>query len=154
MRDDDFVARLLEYLDMPGEGDPYPHDANPHPADPRDASFDVLCTLYLEADEANRAQIPALFAREAEQSTRAHSRIAYYWVAARERARDDLSNLILYMRPLSSSMGSGDDATWRLRLELWQRRRSCTSARTTATSWCHGLASLFAPRREAGGDRP
>jgi hypothetical protein len=133
MRDDDFVARLLEYLDMPGEGDPYPHDANPHPADPRDASFDVLCTLYLEADEAKRAQIAALFAREAEQSTRAYSRIAH-WVAARQRARDDLSNLILYMRRLSSSMGSGD-ATWRLRLELWQRRRSCRSARTTATSW-------------------
>jgi hypothetical protein len=117
MCNDDFVARLLEWLDMPGEGDPYTHDANPYPADPRDARFDVLCGLYLEADEAKRAQIAALFAREAEQSTRAHSRIAY-WVAARERARDDLSNLILYMRRLSSSMGSGDDATWRLRLGL------------------------------------
>ena len=89
MRDDDFVARLLEYLDMPGEGDPYPHDANPYPADPRDASFDVLCTLYLEADEAKRAQIAALFASEAEQSTRAHSRIAY-WVATRKRQRRPL----------------------------------------------------------------
>jgi hypothetical protein len=111
-----------------------PHDADPHPADPRDARFDCLCTLYLEADEAQRAQIAALFARDAEQSTRAHSRIAH-WVAARERARDYLSNLILYMRRLSSSMGSGNDATWRLRLELWPRRRSCTSARTAATSW-------------------
>ena len=117
MRDYDFVARLLEWLEMPGEGEPYPHDAGPHPADPRDARFDCLCTLYLEADEAQRAQIAALFARDAEQSTRAHSRIAH-WVAARGRARDYLSNLILYMRRLSSSMGSGNDATWRLRLGL------------------------------------
>jgi hypothetical protein len=128
MRDYDFVARLLERLEMPGEGEPYPHDADPYPADPRDASFDCLGTLYFEADEAQRAQIAALFAREAEQSTQAHSRIASYWVAARERARDYLSNLIFYMRRLSTSMGSGDAAS-RLRLELWPRRRSCTSAR-------------------------
>ena len=117
MRNDDFVARLLEWLDMPGEGDPYPHDANPYPADPRVARFDVLCGLYLEVDEAKRAQIAALFAREAEQGTRAYARIAD-WIAARERARDDLSNLIFYMRRVASSMGSGDDATWRLRLGL------------------------------------
>ena len=39
MRDYDFVARLLERLEMPGEGELYPHDANPYPADPRDVSF-------------------------------------------------------------------------------------------------------------------
>ncbi len=65
MRDYDFVARLIGWLDMPGEGEPYPHDADPYPADPRDASFDCLCTLYLEADEAKRAQIAAHFARDA-----------------------------------------------------------------------------------------
>jgi hypothetical protein len=34
MRDYDFVARLLERLEMPGEGEPYPHDANPYPQIP------------------------------------------------------------------------------------------------------------------------
>ena len=42
MRDYDFVARLIGWLEMPGEGEPYPHDANPHPADPRDASSSQL----------------------------------------------------------------------------------------------------------------
>ena len=87
-----------------------------NPADPRDARFDSLCTLYLEADEGQRTQIRALFAREAEESTRAHARIAH-WVASRERARDDLSNLIFYMRRVASSMESGD-ATSHLRLGL------------------------------------
>ena len=62
MRDDEFVARLIEYLDMPGGEDPYPYDANPYPADLRDARFDALCVLYLETDEAQRAQIAATFA--------------------------------------------------------------------------------------------
>ena len=114
MRDDEFEARLIEWLDMPGEGDPYPYHANPYPADPRDARFDALCALYLEADRAQRAQIPALFARE--ESTRAYARIAD-WIASRERARNDLSNLIFYMRRVASSIGSGDDAS-RLRLGL------------------------------------
>ncbi len=116
MRDDDFVERLIEWLEMPGEGDPYPHDANPYPADPRDARFDALCGLYLEADEGQRAQITALFAREAKEGTRAYARIAD-WIASRERARNDLSNLIFYMRRVASSIGSGDDAS-RLRLGL------------------------------------
>ncbi len=117
MRDDDFVERLIGWLDMPGEGDPYPHYTNPYPADPRDARFDALCGLYLEADEGQRAQIAALFAREAEESTRAYARIAD-WVASRQRARDDLSNLIFYMRRVAASMGSSDDASRRLRLGL------------------------------------
>ncbi len=116
MSDDDFVARLVEWLDMPGEGELYPHDTNPYPADPRDARFDALCTLYLEADKAQRAQIPALFASEAEQSTQAYARIAE-WVASHERARDDLSNLIFYMRRVASSIGSSEDAP-QLRLGL------------------------------------
>jgi hypothetical protein len=62
MRDDDFGERLIGWLDMPGEGDPYPHDADPYPADPRDRRFDALCGLYLEADEGQQPQIPALFA--------------------------------------------------------------------------------------------
>jgi len=90
MRDYDLAARLLEWLEMPGEGEPYPHDADPHPADPRDASFDCPCALYLEADEAQRAQISATFAREAEQSTRAHSRIAH-WVELRASAPETTS---------------------------------------------------------------
>src|ERR687896_13938 len=114
MRDDEFEARLIEWLDMPGEGDPYPYHANPYPADPRDARFDALCALYLEADRAQRAQIPALFARE--EGTRAYARIAD-WIASRERARNDLSNLIFYMRRVASSIGSCDDAS-RLRLGL------------------------------------
>jgi hypothetical protein len=114
MRDDEFETRLIEWLDMPGEGDPYPYYADPYPADPRDARFDALCSLYLEADEAQRAQIPALFARE--QSTRAYARIAD-WIASRQRARNDLSNLILYMRRVASSIRLGDD-TSRLRLGL------------------------------------
>jgi hypothetical protein len=114
MSDDEFEARLIEWLDMPGEGDPYPYYANPYPADPRDARFDALCALYLEGDEVQRAQIPALFARE--ESTRAYARIAD-WITSRERARNDLSNLILYMRRVASSIRS-EDGTSRLRLGL------------------------------------
>jgi hypothetical protein len=114
MRDNEFEARLIEWLDMPGEGDLYPYYADPYPADPRDARFDALCALYLEADEVQRAQIPALFAPE--ESTRAYARITD-WIASRERARNDLSNLISYMRRVASSIRSGDD-TLRLRLGL------------------------------------
>src|SRR5918997_5225815 len=106
MKDHEFEARLIGWLGMPGEGDPYPKDADPYPADLRDARFDALCSLYPEADEAQRAQIPALFARE--ESTRAYARIAD-WIASRERARNDLSSMILYMRRVASSIGSGDD---------------------------------------------
>src|SRR5919205_3779728 len=114
MRENEFEARLFESLDMPGEGDPYPYYAEPYPADSRDARFDALCALYLEANEVQRAQIPALFARE--ESTRAYGRIAD-WIASRERARNDLSNLIFYMRRVASSIGSEGD-TSRLRLGL------------------------------------
>src|ERR687895_664115 len=116
MRDYEFEARLIERLDMPGEGEPYPYDANPYPADPRDARFDALCALYLEADVAQRAQIAATFAPEVEESTRVYARTAD-WVASRERARNDLSNLIFYMRRVALSIDSGEDA-WRLRLGL------------------------------------
>jgi hypothetical protein len=114
MSDDEFEARLIKWLDMPGEGDPYPYYANPYPAEPQDVRFDALCALYLEADEMQRAQIPALFARE--ESTQAHARITN-WIASRERARNDLSNLIFYMRRVASSIRSSDD-TSRLRLGL------------------------------------
>ena len=114
MRDDEFEARLIEWLDIPGEGDPYPYYANPYPAEPQDARFDALCALYLEADEMQRAQIPALFARE--ESTRGYTYIAA-WIASRERGRNDLSNLILYMRRVASSIRS-EDGTSRLRLGL------------------------------------
>ena len=66
---------------MPGEGAPYPKDADPYPADLRDARFDALRSLYPEADGVQRAQIPALFARE--ESTRAYARIAE-WIACGE----------------------------------------------------------------------
>ena len=64
MGDEEFEGRLIEWLDMPGEGDPYPHNADPYSVDPRDARFDALCALYLEEDEAQRVQIPAIFTRE------------------------------------------------------------------------------------------
>ena len=114
MKDHGFGARLIGWLDMPGEGDPCPKDANPYPADLRDARFDAPCCLYLEADGAQRAQLPALFARE--ESTQAYARIAD-WIASRERARNDLSNLIFYMRRVALSIDSGENA-WRLRLGL------------------------------------
>ncbi len=114
MSDDELQARLIEWLDMPGEGDPYPYYASPYPADSRDARFDALCALYLEGDEVQRAQIPTIFAPE--ESTRAYARIAD-WIASRERARNDLSNLIFYMRRVASSIRSSDD-TSRLRLGL------------------------------------
>ena len=85
MRDDEFETRLIEWLDMPGEGDPYPYYADPYPADPRDARFDALCALYLEADEAQRAQIPALFAREQSTRLRAHRRLDRLAPARQER---------------------------------------------------------------------
>src|SRR5919107_664031 len=107
MRDDEFGARLIEALDTRGEGDPYPYHADPYPADPRDARFDALCALYLEADGAQRAQIPALFARE--ESTRAYARIAE-WIASGERARNDPSNLISHVRRAALSIDPGDDA--------------------------------------------
>ena len=126
MSEDGFDARLIEWLDMPGEGDPYSYRVNPYPADPRDARFDALCDLYLEADEAQRAQIPALFARE--ESTRAYTHLSD-WIASRERARNDLSNLISYMRRVASSITSEDD-TSRLRRGLaaaaiLQEREDC-----------------------------
>src|ERR687893_2953903 len=114
MRDNEFEARLIEWLDMPGEGDLYPYYADPYPADPRDARFDALCSLYLEADEVQRAQIPALLARE--ESTRAYARIAE-WIASGERARNDPSNLISHVRRAALSIDPGDDAR-RLRLGL------------------------------------
>ena len=114
MRAGEFEGRLIERLDMPGAGDPYPSHAKPYPADPRDARFDALCGLYLEADEAQRAQISATFAPE--ENTRAYSRIAG-WIASRERTRNDLSNLIIYMRRVASSIRSSDDAS-HLRLGL------------------------------------
>jgi hypothetical protein len=114
MDDEVFEARLIGWLAMPGEGDPYPYHAHPYPADPRDARFDALCALYLEADGAQRPQIPEIFARE--ESTRAYARIAD-WSASRERARNDLSGMILYMRRVASSIESSDH-TWRLRLGL------------------------------------
>ena len=114
MSDDEFEARLIECLNMPGEGDPYPYHAGPYPEDPRDARFDALCALYLEADGAQRAQISSALAPE--ESTRAYARTAD-WTSSRERARNDLSDLIFYTRRVASSMGSGDD-TRRLRLGL------------------------------------
>jgi len=114
MGDDAFEARLISWLDMPGEDDPYPHDADPYPADLRDARFDALCALYLQADEEQRMQIPAIFARE--ESTRAYARTAD-WISSRERARNDLRSMIFYMRRVASSIRSSDDA-WRLRLGL------------------------------------
>jgi hypothetical protein len=117
MDDDEFEARLIGCLEMPGEGEPYPYYyyANPYPTDPRDGRFDALCALYLEADETQRVQISATFAPE--ESTRAyHARISE-WIASRESARNDLSNLIFYMRRVASSISSGDE-TSRLRLGL------------------------------------
>ncbi len=114
MRDDEFEARLIEWIDMPGEGDPYPYYGNPYPADPRDARFNALCALYLKGDEVQRPQIPALFATE--ESPRAYARIAD-WIASQERPRNDLSNLTIYMRRVASSIKSEDD-TSRLRLGL------------------------------------
>ena len=61
MSGDEFEARLIECLEMPGEGDPYPSGASPYPADPRDARFDALCGLYLEADDRCLARPLALY---------------------------------------------------------------------------------------------
>jgi hypothetical protein len=113
MDGDEFEERLISWLGIPGEGEPYPHRAEPYPEDDRDARFDALCALYLDADEKRRAQIPAILARE--ESTRAYARIAD-WVTSRERARTDLSNMIFYMRRVAGSIGPGDDR--RLRLGL------------------------------------
>jgi hypothetical protein len=114
MGDDEFEARLLAWLGMPGEGVAYPYDADPYPDDLRDARFDALCALYLGATEQQRVQIPAICARE--ESTRAYARIDD-WASSRERARNDLSNMIFYMRRVASSIMSSED-TWRLRLGL------------------------------------
>jgi hypothetical protein len=114
MGNDEFEARLLAWVGMPGEGSTYPYDADPYPDDPRDARFDALCAMYLEATERQRAQILAIFARE--ESTRAYARIED-WTSSRERARNDLSNMIFYMRRVASSIKSSED-TWRLWLGL------------------------------------
>ena len=125
MGDNEFEERLILWLGMPGEGDPYPHHANPYPADVRDARFDALCTLYLQAEQEQRVQFPTILARE--ESTRAYARIAD-WRTSRERARTDLSNMIFYMRRVASSLGPGD--AWRLKLGLaaaaiLQEREDC-----------------------------
>jgi hypothetical protein len=114
MVDAGFEARLMAWLEMPGKGDPYPQYADPYPSDLRDVRFDALCALYLQADEAQRMQIPAIFARE--ESTREYARTAD-WISSRKRARNDLSNMIFYMRRVAGSISTGDDA-WRLRLGL------------------------------------
>ncbi len=132
MSDHEFEAQLIEWLEMPGEGEPYPYRPKPYPADPRDARFNALCALYLKADEVQRAQIAALFARE--ESTRAYARIAD-WITSRERVRNDLSNLLFYMRRVASSIRSADD-TSRLRLGLAAedlRRRSSYAASWSGT---------------------
>jgi hypothetical protein len=146
MKDHEFEARLIGWLDMPGEGDPYPKDANPYPADLRDARFDALCSLYLEADEVQRAQIPALFARE--ESTRAYARIAE-WIASGERARNDLSNLIFYMRRVALSIDSGDDAG---RLRLGLAAAAILQEREDSRDIIVSLAFLHYAARRAGID--
>ena len=146
MGDDEFEARLIGWLAMPGGGDPYPQRADPYPADPRDARFDALCALFLQADGAQRAQIPAIFARE--ESTRAYARIAD-WSASRERARNDLSSLILYMRRVASSIGSGDD-TGRLRLGL--AAGAILQEREDDRDIIVSLAFLYRAARRAGID--
>ena len=106
MNDNEFDTQLIEWLDMPGEGaNPSEYYANSYPG-PLDARFDALCALYLKADEQQRAQIPAMFARE--ESPRAYVRLTD-WIASRKRVRNDLSNLILYMRRVASSITSEDD---------------------------------------------
>ena len=114
MDDAEFEARLIAWLDMGGEGDLYPHDADPYPADPRDIRFDRLCTLFLQTNGNQRMQIPAIFARE--ESTRAYPSTAD-WISSRERARNDLCSMIFYMRRVAFSIRSSDDA-WSLRLGL------------------------------------
>jgi hypothetical protein len=147
--DEEFEARLIGWLEMPGEGEPYPHPANPTPQIPAMPASQLRLPVRPVAGGGRgpAAQISATFAREAQESTRTYARINGR-VASRERARDYLSNLIFYMRRLSSSMGSGYAAS-RLRLELWPRRRSCTSARTTATSWSR-WPFCTTPRGERG----
>ena len=111
---DEFEECLIWWLEMPGEGDLYPHHANPYPEDLRDARFDSLCALYLQANEEQRTQIPAIFARQ--ETTRAYVRIAD-WISSRERARNDLFNMTFYMRRVATSIESDDDAQ-RLKLGL------------------------------------
>jgi hypothetical protein len=114
MNDDELHTQLIEWLDMPGEGaDPAEYYASSYPG-LLDTRFDALCALYLMADEEQRIQILALFAPE--ESPRAYVRVSD-WIASRERARNDLSSLILYMRRVASSITSEDDI-WHLRQGL------------------------------------
>ena len=108
-----------------GEGEPYPHHANPYPEDVRDARFDALCALYLQAEQKQRVQIPAILARE--ESTRAYARIAD-WRTSRARSRTDLSNMVFYMRRVASSIGPGDARRLKLGLAaaaILQEREDC-----------------------------
>ena len=114
---------------------PCPYHAGPYPADSRDARFDALCALCLEANELQRAQIPEIFAWE--EGTRAYTRIAD-WSASRERAGNDLSSMMLYMCRVTSSIGSSDDAR-RLRRGLaagaiLQERRTTATASSRSPS--------------------
>ena len=106
MREEEFEEHLIWWLEMPGEGDLYPHYSRPYPEDLRDARFDALCALYLLANEEQRTQIPAILARE--ESTHAYARIAD-WISSREIARNDLSNMTFYMRRVASSIRSDND---------------------------------------------
>jgi hypothetical protein len=51
MDGDEFEERLISWLGMPGEGEPYPHRAKPYPEDDRDVRFDALWR-FLERDRA------------------------------------------------------------------------------------------------------
>ena len=144
--EDEFEERQILWLGMPGEGEPYPHRAAPYPQDDRDARFDAMCVLYLEADEKQRAQIPAILARE--ESTRAYARIDD-WVSSRERARTDLSDMIFYMRRVAGSIGSGDDIR---RLKLGLAAAAILQEREDDRDIIVSLAFLYLAARRAGID--
>ena len=99
---------------MPGEGDLYPHQTDPYPEDPRDARFDALCALYLQADEKQRAQIPRHPRPRGEHAgLRAYRRLENFTRAGQRRpVQHDL------LHAPRGKLHQIRDHAWRLRLGL------------------------------------
>jgi hypothetical protein len=80
MDGNEFEERLILWLGMPGEGEPYPHHTGPYPEDPRDARFDALCARF-RGNDVGGSESPA--ARPRSRSNRLGMRLRETFKARR-----------------------------------------------------------------------
>lgn len=114
MDDEAFNTHLLEWHAMPRDiRGPSAYYVSPYP-NLLDAKLEVFCALYLQADESQRVLLPQIYARD--EPMDAFAKVAD-WIASRQHARNDLDNLIEYMRRVSKTIKFVHDAP-QLRLGL------------------------------------